>query len=75
MVARRNDVNANLLFHLVGKVQQSELSGPGDGGLVPVVVEPAGPRAAPTGSAMGLGPSPEPPSWLEGLRAKLCRSS
>ena len=44
-----------------GSATASGLPGPGTAGLVPVVVEPAGPPAAPTGSATGSGPSAGPP--------------
>ena len=45
LVARRNDVNANLLFTWRRRYGK-RAAGAGDGGLVPVVVEPAGPPAA-----------------------------
>ena len=57
-MARRNDVNANLLFTWRRRYGK-RAAGAGSGGLVPVVVEPAGPPAAPTviardpGSASG----------------------
>ena len=54
LVARRNDVNANLLFTWRRRYGK-RAAGAGDGGLVPVVVEPAGPPAAPTEGATGSG--------------------
>ena len=57
VVARRNDVNANLLFTWRRRYGK-RAAGAGSGGLVPVVVEPAGPPAAPTGSAGDPGSAP-----------------
>ncbi len=54
VVARRNDVNANLLFTWRRRYGK-RAAGAGSGGLVPVVVEPAGPPAAPTESTTGSG--------------------
>ena len=56
LVARRNDVNANLLFTWRRRYGKRAV-GAGNGGLVPVVVDPAGPPAAPTESATSSGPS------------------
>ena len=53
MVARRNDMNANLLFTWRRRYGK-RAAGSGSGGLVPVVVEPCGPPA-PTDSAAGSG--------------------
>ena len=54
LVARRNDVNANLMFTWRRRYGK-RAAGVGNGDLVPVVVEPAGPLAAPTESATGSG--------------------
>ena len=52
MVARRNDMNANLLFTWRRRYGKGA-AGSGSGGLVPVVVEPGGSPA--TDSAAGAG--------------------
>ena len=54
MVARRNDMNANLLFTWRRRYGKGA-AGSGSGGLVPVVVEPGGSPATPTDSAAGSG--------------------
>ncbi len=57
MVARRNDMNANLLFTWRRRYGK-RAAGSGSGGLVPVVVEPGGSPATPTDSAAGAGSAP-----------------
>ena len=54
LLARRHDMNANLLFTWRRRYGK-RAAGAGSGGLVPVVVEPAGPPAAE--SAPGSGPA------------------
>ena len=56
VVARRNDVNANLLFTWRRRYGK-RATGAGSSGLVPVVVEPAGTPATPTDSATDAGPA------------------
>ena len=53
LVVRRNDVNANLLFTWRRRYGK-RAAGAGDGGLVPVVVEPAGPAGGAGGDRHGL---------------------